>query len=62
MSGCRRDRRRARSIVGKVIAALLTGADSGFDLRPFRPDRFAGTGIAWTNPFTLGEKSRAAVA
>ncbi len=45
------------SIVGVVISDLLTGRKPGFDLRPFRPDRFAESGTAWNNPFTAGERS-----
>jgi sarcosine oxidase subunit beta len=45
------------AIVGRVVADLLTGREPGFDLTPFRPDRFAGLGdaVAWSNPFTAGE-------
>jgi sarcosine oxidase subunit beta len=50
------------TVVGVVVADLLTGRAPGFDLHPFRPDRFAGGGTAWKNPFTAGEKSHAAVA
>jgi glycine/D-amino acid oxidase-like deaminating enzyme len=50
------------TVVGVVIADLLRGRDPGFDLRPFRPERFAESGTAWTNPFTAGEKRHAAVA
>jgi sarcosine oxidase subunit beta len=46
------------SIVGVVVADLLCGRDPGFDLAPFRPDRFAADDTAWTNPFTAGERSR----
>ncbi len=45
------------AIVGKVVADLLDGRDPGFDLTPFRPDRFASDGTAWSNPFTAGERS-----
>ncbi len=45
------------AIVGKVVADLLDGRDPGFDLTPFRPDRFASGGTAWSNPFTAGERS-----
>lgn len=27
-------------VVGEIVAALMAGADPGFDLRPFAPDRF----------------------
>jgi len=43
--------------VGGVVADLLAGRDPGFDLAPFRPDRFHGGGLAWANPFTAGEKN-----
>lgn len=46
------------SINGKIIAAELTGKNHGFDLTPFRPDRFAEKGTAWENPYTAGEKSQ----
>jgi sarcosine oxidase subunit beta len=46
------------AIVGRVLADLLAGRDPGFDLAPFRPDRFAGAaGAVWQNPFTAGEKN-----
>jgi sarcosine oxidase subunit beta len=46
------------AIVGRVIADLLTERDPGFDLAPFRPDRFARrTATAWRNPFTAGERA-----
>ncbi|HEY7034853.1 MAG TPA: FAD-binding oxidoreductase [Thermomicrobiales bacterium] len=45
------------TVVGVVVADLLGGREAGFDLRPFRPDRFATGGTAWTNPFTAGERS-----
>jgi gamma-glutamylputrescine oxidase len=45
--------------VGRIVADLLTGREPGFDLAPFRPDRFAGRGTAWTHPFTAGERSDA---
>lgn len=47
------------AIVGRVVADLLCGRDVGFDLDPFRPDRFlAGDqDLAWRNPFTAGEGS-----
>jgi glycine/D-amino acid oxidase-like deaminating enzyme len=43
------------AIVGQVIARLLSGLESGFDLEPFRPSRFLDGEIAWANPFTAGE-------
>jgi len=47
------------AVVGQVVADLLAGREPGFDLEPFRPDRFVGAeGTAWANPFTAGEKSR----
>lgn len=46
------------AVVGRVVADLLTGRDAGFDLAPFRPDRFAAGATAWRNPFTAGERSR----
>lgn len=46
------------AVVGHVVADLLAGRDPGFDLGPFRPDRFHGdAGPAWSNPFTAGERS-----
>jgi sarcosine oxidase subunit beta len=50
------------AILGKVIAAELAGKHHGFDLAPFRPDRFAECGTAWTNPFTAGERDAGAPA
>jgi len=47
------------AIIGKVVAAELTGRVHGFDLRPFDPGRFTATGIAWNNPFTAWERSDA---
>ncbi len=44
-------------IVGKVVSRLLNGEETGFDLEPFRPARFADGDVAWANPFTAGEKS-----
>jgi sarcosine oxidase, subunit beta len=45
-------------IVGNVVADLLAGREPGFDLEPFRPDRFHGAGEPdWNNPFTAGEKN-----
>ncbi len=46
--------------VGKILAAELSGQPHGFDLAPFDPTRFFTAGTAWNNPFTAGEKSRAA--
>jgi sarcosine oxidase subunit beta len=48
------------AIVGRVVADLLDGRDSGFNLAPFDPGRFATAGTAWSNPFTAGERSHAA--
>jgi sarcosine oxidase subunit beta len=48
------------AIVGQVVAALLCDGDSGVDLAPFWPDRFAADGTTWSNPFTRGERSDAA--
>lgn len=45
--------------VGKVVADMLCGRETGFDLAPFAPDRFAAGGVAWANPFTAGEGSMA---
>ncbi|MDP9366786.1 MAG: FAD-binding oxidoreductase [Chloroflexota bacterium] len=45
------------AIVGQVVADLLVDRDPGFDLAPFRPDRFTDDGTAWSNPFTAGERS-----
>jgi sarcosine oxidase subunit beta len=47
------------AITGKVIARLLTGQETGFDLTPFDPGRFARDGATWSNPFTAGERSNA---
>jgi glycine/D-amino acid oxidase-like deaminating enzyme len=47
-------------IVGRVMADLIAGRDPGFDLAPFRPDRFADAGAVWQNPFTAGEKNNPA--
>jgi glycine/D-amino acid oxidase-like deaminating enzyme len=44
-------------IVGKVIARLLSGEETGFDLEPFRPARFEQGAVSWANPFTAGEKN-----
>lgn len=33
-------------VTGVLTAALLTGADPGLDLRPFRPDRFESTAVS----------------
>lgn len=48
------------AIVGKVMARLLNDEETGFDLEPFRPARFADGDVAWANPFTAGEKSNPA--
>lgn len=48
------------AITGKVIAGMLTGRETSFDLAPFDPNRFARDGAAWSNPFTAGERSHAA--
>ena len=48
------------AIVGRVVAALLAGRESGFDLAPFRPERFHAGGTAWRNPYTAGESGQAA--
>jgi sarcosine oxidase subunit beta len=45
------------AITGKIVAALLSGHDPGFNLAPFDPERFALAGSTWTNPFTAGERS-----
>lgn len=46
------------AVVGRVMADLVAGRDSGFDLDPFRPDRFhGGAGAVWANPFTAGERN-----
>ncbi|MGH2557784.1 MAG: NAD(P)/FAD-dependent oxidoreductase [Thermomicrobiales bacterium] len=50
------------AITGQIVADILTGRDPGFDLDPFRPERFARAGTSWNNPFTAGEKSHAVVA
>lgn len=50
------------AVVGIVISRLLTGQDPGFDLEPFRPDRFVSGDVAWANPFTAGERSDGAAA
>jgi len=47
------------TIVGKVMPDLLDRRDTGFDLTPFDPGRFATGGTAWSNPFTAGERSTA---
>jgi glycine/D-amino acid oxidase-like deaminating enzyme len=43
------------AITGQIVARLLTDQAPGFDIAPFAPDRFAGAGAAWNNPFTAGE-------
>ena len=46
------------AVVGRVMADLVAGRDPGFDLDPFRPDRFHGAaGVVWANPFTAGERN-----
>ena len=47
------------AVTGQTVADLLGGRDPGFDLSPFRPDRFAGDGARWANPFTAGERGEA---
>jgi glycine/D-amino acid oxidase-like deaminating enzyme len=46
------------AIVGQVIARLLTDQAPGFDLSPFRPDRFHDGDVSWANPFTAGERGK----
>jgi glycine/D-amino acid oxidase-like deaminating enzyme len=46
------------AITGKIMARMLTGQETGFDLTPFNPTRFHGGNTEWKNPFTAGEKSR----
>lgn len=48
------------SATGMIVADLINGVDPGFDLAPFRPDRFDVAGTAWNNPFTAGEMAIAA--
>lgn len=44
--------------VGRIVADLLAGRETGYDLEPFRPDRFHGAGeLGWNNPFTAGERN-----
>ena len=45
------------TIIGKVIANLLSGQGPAFDITPFRPSRFHKRDVAWANPFTAGEKN-----
>ena len=45
---------------GQAVAELLCGRDPGLDLAPFDPARFAAGSVGWANPFTAGERSRAA--
>lgn len=47
------------AVVGTVVAALLDGREPGFDLEPFRPERFEQSGTAWNNPYTAGEIGQA---
>ncbi|MBA2452652.1 MAG: FAD-binding oxidoreductase [Chloroflexia bacterium] len=42
---------------GKAIAQLIAEGQTEFDLQPFDPNRFAGGGVSWDNPFTAGEKN-----
>ena len=37
-------------VVGEIVAALLAGADPGFDLAPFAPDRFARAAAVQSAP------------
>ncbi len=48
------------AITGQVVADLVNGCDPGFDLVAVGPNRFARDGASWSNPFTAGERSRAA--
>ena len=45
------------AINGKIMTRLINGQDPGFDLEPFRPERFLDGEVAWGNPFTAGEKN-----
>ena len=45
------------AIVGQVIARILSGESTGFDLDPFRPTRFHDGAVSWENPFTAGERN-----
>jgi glycine/D-amino acid oxidase-like deaminating enzyme len=47
------------AITGQVVADLVFGGETGFDLTPFDPARFVRIGTTWTNPFTAGVRSRA---
>mgnify|MGYP002778891500 CR=1 FL=1 len=42
---------------GKVVAQMIAGEASEFDLAPFDPNRFHRGGVSWDNPFTAGEKN-----
>lgn len=42
---------------GKALAQLISRGRAAFDLDPFDPNRFAGSGASWENPFTAGEKN-----
>ncbi len=50
------------AVTGRVVADLLADRAPGFDLAPFRPDRFAAVEAGWANPFTAGERGHADVA
>jgi hypothetical protein len=39
------------------MTRLINGQEPGFDLEPFRPERFLDGKVAWGNPFTAGEKN-----
>lgn len=45
------------AINGKIMTRLINGQEPGFDLEPFRPERFLDGDVAWENPFTAGEKN-----
>ncbi|HUG14475.1 MAG TPA: FAD-binding oxidoreductase [Thermomicrobiales bacterium] len=42
---------------GKAIAQLIVDGRCEYDLDPFDPDRFSHGGIAWENPYTVGERN-----
>lgn len=42
---------------GKAVAQLISQGIAAFDLEPFDPNRFARDGVAWENPFTVGEQN-----
>jgi sarcosine oxidase subunit beta len=44
-------------VAGKALAQLITEGQTGFDLSPFDPNRFARDGVKWANPSTAGEKN-----